>query len=82
MKIDEKIRQNRLKTGMTQEQLAKKLGVSAQSVSKWENSVAMPDIMLLPDLAEVFGISIDAPSAVPRWMVANSRITVRSPIST
>ena len=59
MKIDEKIRQNRVKAGMTQEQLANKLGVSAQSVSKWENSVAMPDIMLLPNIAEVFGISID-----------------------
>lgn len=59
MKIDKKIRQMRLNAGLTQEQLAKKLGVSAQSVSKWENDISMPDITLLPDIAETFGISID-----------------------
>ena len=59
MKISEKIRQNRQRAGMTQEQLANKIGVSAQAVSKWENGVSMPDICLLPNLAEVFGVSID-----------------------
>lgn len=59
MKIGNKIRQMRLNAGFTQEQLANKIGVSAQSVSKWENGVSMPDITLLPDLAEVFGIGID-----------------------
>ena len=59
MKIDKKIRQMRLNAGLTQEQLANKLGVSAQSVSKWENDISMPDITLLPDIAETFGISID-----------------------
>ncbi len=59
MKIDEKIRQMRRKAGYTQDQLASKLNVSAQSVSKWENSIAMPDISLLPNIAEIFGISID-----------------------
>jgi transcriptional regulator with XRE-family HTH domain len=44
---------------MTQEQLAERLSVSAQSVSKWENAVSMPDVALLPALAEVFGVSID-----------------------
>ena len=48
----------RKSTGLTQEQLATKLGVSAQSVSKWENEISMPDISLLPDIAEAFGISI------------------------
>ena len=59
MKIGNKIRQMRNKAGITQEQLASKLGVSGQSVSKWENEITMPDISLLPDIAEVFGISID-----------------------
>lgn len=59
MKIGEKIRQMRIGAGMTQEQLAMKFGVSAQSVSKWENEISMPDITLLPSIAEAFGISID-----------------------
>ena len=59
MKIADKIRKMRAKAGFTQEQLANKLGVSSQSVSKWETGVAMPDIMLLPIIAETFGISID-----------------------
>lgn len=49
----------RNKAGLTQEQLAERLSVSAQSVSKWENEITMPDISLLPDIAETFGISID-----------------------
>ena len=59
MEIGRKIKQLRYKAGLTQEQLAERLGVSAQSVSKWENAVSMPDISLLPVLAEVFGASID-----------------------
>ncbi len=59
MKIGEKIRQMRHESSLTQEQLAQKLGVSAQSVSKWENGITMPDITLLPDIAESFGVSID-----------------------
>lgn len=59
MELGKKIRQLRFKAGLTQEQLAEKLGVAAQSVSKWENAVAMPDISALPLLAEVFGVSID-----------------------
>ena len=59
MELGKKIRQLRFKAGLTQEQLAEKLGVGAQSVSKWENAVAMPDITTLPLLAEIFGVSID-----------------------
>ena len=59
MKLGNKIRKMRIKAGLTQEQLAEKLAVSGQSVSKWENDVSMPDIMLLPDIAEIFGVSID-----------------------
>ena len=59
MDIGNKIKQLRLHAGMTQEQLAAKLGISAQSVSKWETAVTMPDITLLPILAGELGISID-----------------------
>lgn len=59
MELGKKIRQLRFKAGMTQEQLADKLGIGPQSVSKWENAVAMPDITTLPLLAEIFGVSID-----------------------
>ena len=59
MDIANKIKQLRYKSGLTQEQLAESVGVSAQAVSKWENSVTMPDITLLPILAEQFGVSID-----------------------
>ena len=59
MELGKKIKQLRFKASLTQEQLAESVGVSAQAVSKWENSVAMPDIALLPKLAEIFGVSID-----------------------
>ena len=59
MELGKKIRQLRFKAGLTQEQLADKLGIGPQAVSKWENAAAMPDITTLPLLAEVFGVSID-----------------------
>lgn len=59
MEIGVKIKQLRLKAGLTQEQLAGKLGISAQSVSKWENAVTMPDVAILPTLAGELGVSID-----------------------
>ena len=49
----------RKKNNLTQEEFGAKLGVSAQSVSKWENSISMPDICLLPMIAETLGVSID-----------------------
>ena len=59
MEMGQKIKQLRFKAGLTQEQLAEQMGVSAQSVSKWETGASMPDISLLPILAETFGVSID-----------------------
>ncbi|MBR3211549.1 MAG: helix-turn-helix transcriptional regulator, partial [Firmicutes bacterium] len=59
MELGKKIRQLRFRAGLTQEQLAEKLGIGAQAVSKWENAASMPDITALPLLAEIFGVSID-----------------------
>ncbi|MBQ9147964.1 MAG: helix-turn-helix domain-containing protein [Oscillospiraceae bacterium] len=57
--IGSRIKALRLGSSMTQEQLAQKLGVSAQAVSKWESGTNMPDIGLLPDLSVIFGVTID-----------------------
>ena len=59
MEIGNKIKQLRYKMRLTQEQLATRIGISAQSVSKWENAVTMPDISLLPALASELGVTID-----------------------
>ena len=45
--------------GVTQEEVARELGVSYQAVSKYENEVAQPDISLIPLLAQYFGVTID-----------------------
>ena len=54
-----RIKSLRLSRSMTQEQLAQKLGVSAQAVSKWESGTNMPDILILPTLSVIFGVTID-----------------------
>ena len=59
MQIGNKIKQLRLKAGLTQEQLGTSLGVTAQSISKWETAVTMPDITLLPLLSGELGVTID-----------------------
>ena len=59
MEIGNKIKQLRYQSKLTQEQLATKVGVSPQSVSKWETGLTLPDISMLPILAEVFGVTID-----------------------
>ena len=60
MTIGTQIGAYRKKLGMTQEVLAQKLGVTNQAVSKWESDQCCPDVALLPKLADVFGITIDA----------------------
>lgn len=57
--IGDQIKHLRKSQGMTQERLADLLGVSGQSVSKWENHLTAPDISLLPAIANVFHVSID-----------------------
>lgn len=57
--IGRKLYDLRKQSGYTQDYVAEKLGVSAQAVSKWENDIACPDIMTLPNIANLYGITID-----------------------
>ena len=59
MEIGNQIKALRLQRGITQEDLARQLGVSAQAVSKWERDAATPDIQLLPAISAYFGVTID-----------------------
>ena len=57
--IGSRISKYRKAKTMTQEELASKLGVSSQAVSKWENDASCPDISLLPQLCRILGITSD-----------------------
>ena len=59
LKIAENIRKLRHNLNLSQEQLAERLGVRFQAVSKWERGETYPDIELLPSIASFFGISVD-----------------------
>lgn len=59
MQFYEKLTELRRKAGLSQEQLADRLGVTRQSVSKWESGAAMPELGKLIALSELFGVSID-----------------------
>ena len=57
--IGSRISKYRKEKGMTQEELASRLGVSSQAVSKWENDLSCPDISLLPALCQALGVTSD-----------------------
>lgn len=57
--LSEKIRELRRKSGLSQEELADKLEVSRQAVSKWETGAAVPTTETLVQLADFFGVSLD-----------------------
>ena len=59
MAISDKIQNLRKENGLSQEAFAEKLGVSRQSVSKWESGAAMPDIDKIVSISETFGVSTD-----------------------
>lgn len=59
MILADKIIEERKKNGWSQEELADKLGVSRQAVSKWESAGAVPDLQRIISLAEIFGVSTD-----------------------
>lgn len=57
--IGETIGKLRRERSMTQENLAEMLCVSPQTISKWENSVNLPEVQMLPLMADVFGVHVD-----------------------
>ena len=59
MKISEKIARLRKEHGLSQEELAERLSVSRQSVSKWESDAAIPEVDKILALSEIFGVSTD-----------------------
>ena len=59
VKIGKYIAEKRKNLGMTQKQLAEKIGMSDKSVSKWERGVCLPDVSLYFDLCSLLGISIN-----------------------
>ncbi|MCL2772794.1 MAG: helix-turn-helix domain-containing protein [Oscillospiraceae bacterium] len=58
-KIGEKIKNLRKKSNVTQEKLADYLGISFQSVSRWESGVCYPDLEILPAIANYFSVTTD-----------------------
>ena len=59
MSIGKNIAKYRKAKGLTQEELGAKLGVTNQAVSKWESEVSMPDVILLPKIANALNITLD-----------------------
>lgn len=57
--LGKKLCELRKSAELTQEAVAEALGVSPQAVSKWENDFSCPDIMMLPKIAQLYGIRID-----------------------
>ena len=49
----------RTKSGMTQSELAEKLNYSDKSVSKWERAEGIPDILVMKNIADIFGVTVD-----------------------
>ena len=58
-KIGGLIRRLRQERGMTQRQLAERMGISDKAVSKWERGMGCPDLSLLPDLSDIFHVGLD-----------------------
>ena len=57
--VGKRIAYYRRRRGYTQKKVSEQLNVSIQAVSKWEKGLTCPDIMLLPRLADLFGVKID-----------------------
>lgn len=57
--FSENLKKFRLAKGLTQEQAADALHVNAQTVSRWECGTTMPDVMLLPEIAKLYGVTVD-----------------------
>ncbi len=59
MEIEKKLKDARVNTGLTQEQVAEKIMVSRQTISNWENGKSLPDIVSIINLSDLYQISLD-----------------------
>ena len=59
MDFNEQIKHLRKESNLTQEEMAKKLNVTRQAISNWENNCNLPDFEMIILIAETFGVSLD-----------------------
>ena len=59
MEIGKKLKNARVQSGMTQENVAEKINVSRQTISNWENEKSYPDIISVIELSNLYSISLD-----------------------
>ena len=76
LKIGNYIQNLRKRAGLTQKELAEKLNISFQAVSKWETGESLPDTALLPELSDILGTTVDKLLAGGA-IVANERRLMR-----
>ncbi len=57
--LGQRLQRFRKRANLTQEEVATKLNITPQAVSKWENDVSAPDISLLGEIADMFGVTVD-----------------------
>ncbi len=83
--IGSRIAQGRKSKGYTQEEFSQMLGVTPQAVSKWENDSSCPDIQLLPQIAQILGMTTDEilsgkkaeePKSAPKIDVDTSKLKI------
>lgn len=74
--LAENLKKYRIQRNMTQEDIATFLGITAQSVSKWERGECYPDITLLPTLANIFETSVDLLLGMDAIRSAESRLEI------
>lgn len=59
MEIGRKLREARIRSGLTQEKAAEKIDISRQTISNWENEKSYPDIVSVIKLSDVYSVSLD-----------------------
>lgn len=76
----------RKEKGMTQQELAEQLGITDKAVSKWERNLSCPDIAILPQVAEILGVTVDDLLSTPKrdphsWWKEFNRSDVKEMVS-